>query len=55
MEADLPLANAFPGSRLAPMPRPRSPTHIEDAFQTMALVEALYESSNNSGRWSSLP
>ncbi len=62
---DLPISgNCFPDAFMGPMGALQAyaegsagmlPTHIEDAFQTMALVEALYESSNNAGRWTSLP
>ncbi len=31
------------------------PTNIEDAYQTMALVEALYESSDQAAKWIPLP
>lgn len=34
---------------------PSLPTHFEDAWQTMALVEALYESSERGAAWTPLP
>ena len=56
--------NWFPDGFMGPMgalqacaegSAPLPPTSIEDAYQTMALVEALYASSNNGAEWTRIP